>query len=408
MKRVVVTGLGIISPVGNTADQTWDALLAGTNGIGKLTYFDTTDFKVKVAAQLKDFDPLLYMEKSELRKTDPCMQYAAAAASQAVEDSGIQGAVDPTRFGVYIGSGIGGITTTVREAVKMAESGTSRVSPFLVPTMIANMPAGYVSMRHNAQGPTLPVVTACATSTNTLGEAFRTIKHGYADAILAGGTEASIIPTAVAGFTSCMALTTSPDPNCASMPFDLRRSGFVMGEGAAVLVLEEYEHAKARGAKIYAEISGYGNTADAYHITAPHPEADGITRAIQNALAESGRKADANTYINAHGTSTPLNDKIETLGFKKALGEEAHNVVISSTKSMTGHLLGAAGALEAFACIKTLQNGICHPTIGYQEPDPECDLNYSPNQPTARPFHTAISTNLGFGGHNACIVFNSL
>lgn len=404
MKKVVVTGLGAITPIGNTAEDTWQAMLSGKNGIGPITRFDTTGYKAKVAAEVKNFDATAYMEKSELRKNDLYTQYAVAAAGQAMQNSGLEGLVQPERLGVYIGSGIGGIQTTIREAEKLA-AGNNRLSPFLIPMMIANMATGAVSIRHNAQGPTLPVVTACATSSNTIGEAFRAIKHGYADAILAGGSEASICPFAVSGFISCMALSTNPNPATACVPFDKRRDGFVMGEGAAVLVLEEYEHAKKRGAHIYAEIVGYGNTADAYHTTAPQPEANGITRAILLALQEAGAQADENTYVNAHGTSTPLNDKTETLAFKRAFGTAAHAVSISSTKSMTGHMLGAAGAAEAIACIKALENGIAPPTIGYAEQDPDCDLNYTPGKAVQKPFHLAVSTSLGFGGHNACLVF---
>lgn len=407
MKRVVITGMGAVTPLGNTVEDTWAGLVAGQSGIGMITRFDTADFKAKVGAEVKDFDPLLYMEKSELRKTDLYTQYAVAAAAQAMQDSGLQGQINPERLGVYIGSGIGGIQTTIREADKLS-SGNIRLSPFLIPMMIGNIASGTVSIMHKAEGPTLPVVTACATSSHAIGEAFRAIKHGYADAIFAGGSEASICPFAVAGFISCMALTTNPDPKTACVPFDARRNGFVMGEGAGVLMLEEYEHAKARGAHIYAELTGYGNTSDAHHITAPHPEAKGITRAILLAMQESGSEPDRNTYVNAHGTSTPLNDKSETLAFKNAFGAEAYQVAVSSTKSMTGHMLGAAGAVEAIACIKTLETGIAPPTIGYEQPDSECDLDYTPQKAQLRPFMQAVSTNLGFGGHNACLVFKKV
>ncbi|MDO5602862.1 MAG: beta-ketoacyl-ACP synthase II, partial [Oscillospiraceae bacterium] len=312
MRRVVVTGIGAVTPLGNTAVDTWESMKAGVCGIGPITHFDASEFKAKVAAEVKAFDPLRYFEKGELRKNDLYAQYAMAAACEAMADSGLTGTVEPERFGVYVGSGIGGISTIVNEAKRMFE-GSSRVSPFMVPMMISNIAAGSISIRFNAQGPTLPAVTACATSSHTVGEAMRAIRHGYADAIIAGGSEAAVCPLAVAGFTSCMALTTNPDPATACTPFDRRRSGFVMGEGAAMLVLEEYEHAKARGAHIYGEAAGYGNTADAYHITAPHPEAAGITRAIKAAMEEAGMTPGANTYVNAHGTSTQLNDKAETL-----------------------------------------------------------------------------------------------
>lgn len=407
MRRVVVTGMGLISPVGGRVPAAWQSLVAGNSAIGPITRFDATDFKVKVAAEVKDFDPLQYMDKGERRKNDLCTQYAMAASDEAMTQSGLAGNVDPTRFGVYVGSGIGGLETTITESEKLA-AGSHRLSPFGIPMLIANMPAGVVSIRHGAKGPTLPIVTACATSSHSIGEGYRAIRHGYADAILAGGTEACIIPFAVLSFTACMALTTNPDPATACVPFDARRSGFVMGEGAAMLVLEEYEHAKARGAAILAEVCGYGNTADAHHITAPDPEAGSITRAIQQAVAESGKTIGPNTYVNAHGTSTQLNDKTETLAFKQAFGNAAYQVAISSTKSMTGHALGAAGAMEAIACIKALETGIAPPTIGYSEKDPDCDLDYTPNTAARRPFDVAVSTNLGFGGHNACLVFGKV
>lgn len=407
MRRVVVTGMGLISPVGGSVPAAWQSLVAGNSAIGPITRFDATGFKVKVAAEVKDFDPLQYMDKGERRKNDLCTQYAMAASDEAMAQSGLAGNIDPTRFGVYVGSGIGGLETTITESEKLA-AGSHRLSPFGIPMLIANMPAGVVSIRHGAKGPTLPIVTACATSSHSIGEGYRAIRHGYADAILAGGTEACIIPFAVLSFTACMALTTCPDPATACVPFDARRSGFVMGEGAAMLVLEEYEHAKARGAAILAEVCGYGNTADAHHITAPDPEAGSITRAIQQAVAESGKTIGTNTYVNAHGTSTQLNDKTETLAFKQAFGDAAYQVAISSTKSMTGHALGAAGAMEAIACIKALETGIAPPTIGYAEKDPVCDLDYTPNTAARRPFDVAVSTNLGFGGHNACLVFGKV
>ena len=412
MRRVVVTGMGAVTPLGNHLQETWAGMAEGRRGIGLITKFDTENYKVKVGAEVKDFDPLEHFEKSELRKNDLFTQYAVCAAEEAMQDSGLSAKageenIDPQRLGVYVGSGIGGINTIVTESNKLYGAG-KRVSPFMVPMMIGNMAAGTISIRCNAQGPTLPVVTACATSSHTIGEAFRAIKHGYADAILAGGAEAAICPLAVSGFTSCMALTTNPDPATACTPFDKRRSGFVIGEGAAVLVLEEYEHAIARGAHIYGEICGYGNTADAYHVTAPHPEGAGIIRAIRLALEEAGEAPEqqgAHTYINAHGTSTPLNDKTETLAFKAVFGDAASSIAISSTKSMTGHMLGAAGAVEAIACLKALETGCVPPTIGYEEPDPECDLQYTPNQAEHRELQTALSTSLGFGGHNACLLF---
>lgn len=404
MRRVVVTGMGAVTPVGNHLEEYWDSLAKGICGIDFITRFDASEKKVKIAAEVKNFDPLEYFEKSDLRKNDLFVQYAVAAAEQAMRDSGIKGTIDPERLGVYIGSGIGGILTTTENSDKLC-MGAKRVSPFMVPMMIANMASGTVSIRFQAKGPTLPVVTACATSSHAIGEAYRAIRHGYADAILAGGSEAAVCNLTLAGFTSCMALSTNNDPKTACRPFDKNRDGFVMGEGAGVVLLEEYEHARARGAKIYGEVCGYGNTADAYHVTAPDPEADGITRAIRLALEEAGVTPDEKTYVNAHGTSTPLNDKSETLAFHRAFGEAASKVAISSTKSMTGHMLGAAGAVEAIACLKALETGIVPPTLGLQEPDPDCDLDYTPGTARKMELHTAISTSLGFGGHNACLVF---
>lgn len=408
MKRVVVTGLGVVSPVGNDVPSFWQSLTEGKCGIGPITAFDTTEFKVKIAAEVKDFDPLLYMDKNEARKQDAFSRYAVAASAQAMQDSGLESGsnIDPFRLGVYIGTGTGGMQTFMQEADKLFEKGPGRVSPFFVPMMIGNMAAGNVALKFGAQGPSLPIMTACATSTNAIGEAYRTIKHGYADAIIAGGSEATVIEMAVAGFTNCMALTQNTDPASASIPFDKRRNGFVMGEGSGVLVLEEYEHAVARGAHIYAEVCGYGNTNDAHHMTAPDPDAKGSSRAIQLAVEEAGMQADDEIYINAHGTSTPLNDKTETKAIKLALGEEtARKAHISSTKSMTGHMLGAAGGVEAIATVLALKHGIIPPTIGYAEPDPECDLNYTPNEAVKADVTLGISTSLGFGGHNGCLAF---
>ncbi len=404
-RRVVVTGMGVISPVGNNLESFWRNLTEGKCGIGFITRFDTADFKAKVAAEVKDFDPLLYFEKSEVRKTDLYTQYAMGAAVQAMNQSGLENHIDPRRLGVYIGSGIGGMETYTAECEKLFKQGPRRVSPFFVPMMISNIAAGSVAIRYHAQGPCLPMVTACATSSNTIGEAFRAIKHGYADAILAGGSEATINPLAIAGFTNCMALSLSEDPLHSSIPFDKRRDGFVMGEGAAVLVLEEHTHAKERGADILGEIVGYGNTCDAYHITAPHPEAAGASQAIREAIREAGMEKAERIYINAHGTSTPLNDKAETLAIKLALGEKSKNVMVSSTKSMTGHMLGAAGAIEAIACIMALREGILPPTIGYREPDPECDLDIIPNRARKARVELALSNSFGFGGHNATLAF---
>ena len=405
MKRVVVTGLGCITPVGNDISTFWSSIVAGKNGIGPITRFDTTDFKAKLAAEVKDFDPNLYMEKAEIRKSDLFAQYGIAAAYQAVQDSGILGKVAPERFGVYVGSGIGGIITFTEEVIKLHDKGPRRVSPLFIPTMIANMAAGNIAIKFKAQGPCVPVTTACATGSTAIGEAYRAIRGGYADAVISGGAEAAVGPTGVAGFINCMALSPSTDPDVASIPFDKRRNGFVMGEGAGVLILEEYEHAKARGAKIYAEMCGYGSTCDAYHMTAPDPDANGAARAIMDAVKEAGMEGETKVYFNAHGTSTPLNDKSETVAIKKAFGDNAYKILISSTKSMTGHMLGATGGVEAIASILALREGIVPPTIGLKEPDPDCDLDYVPLIARKAEINLALSENLGFGGHNACLAF---
>jgi len=405
MKRVVVTGLGCITPVGNDIPTFWSSIVAGKNGIGPITRFDTTDFKAKLAAEVKDFDPNLYMEKAEIRKSDLFAQYGIAAAYQAVQDSGILGKVAPERFGVYVGSGIGGIITFTEEVIKLHDRGPRRVSPLFIPTMIANMAAGNIAIKFKAQGPCVPVTTACATGSTAIGEAYRAIRGGYADAVISGGAEAAVGPTGVAGFINCMALSSSTDPDVASIPFDKRRNGFVMGEGAGILILEEYEHAKARGAKIYAEMCGYGSTCDAYHMTAPDPDANGAARAIMDAVKEAGMEGETKVYFNAHGTSTPLNDKSETVAIKKAFGENAYKILISSTKSMTGHMLGATGGVEAIAAILAMKEGIVPPTIGLTEPDPDCDLDYVPLVARKAEIKLALSENLGFGGHNACLAF---
>lgn len=404
MNRVVVTGMGAVTPIGNTVAEYWEGLKSGKNGVGPITRFDTADYKAKLAAEVKDFDPTLYMEKSEVRKTDLYAQYGLAAASQAVEESGIIGTVAPERLGVYFGSGIGGIETFAQEQTKLMEKGPKRVSPYFIPMLISNMCAGLIAIKYKAKGSCLPMVTACATSNNAIGEAFRAIKHGYADAIIAGGAEAAIIPVGIAGFSNMMALSQSDDPESACCPFDLRRSGFVMGEGAGALVLENYDHAIARGAKIYGEIVGYGTTCDAHHVTAPDPTGEGGAAAMRMAMEESGFAGNESVYVNAHGTSTPLNDKSETAVIKLALGEEAaQKSVISSTKSMTGHMLGAAGAVEAIASVLAVQNGIVPPTINFKEPDPDCDLDYCANTAREKGIDLALSNGLGFGGHNACI-----
>ncbi len=405
MRRVVVTGVGCVTPLGNDVETTWNNMVNGVCGIDYIKSFDATDSKVKIAAEVKDFDALKYVEKRELRKTDLFVQYALAAAQEAVEDSGILGNVEEDRFGVYVGSGIGGMKTFYDNSVAFYTGGSRKVSPHFIPMMISNIAAGQVAIKFKAKGVCVPMVTACSTGTHELGEAFRAIKYGLADAIIAGGSEAAVTPLTVAGFANCKALTLNEDPKCASTPFDKRRSGFVLGEGAGMLILEEYEHAKARGAKIYAEFVGYGNTCDAHHVTAPDPDAVGSSKAFELAFAEAGLTADDKLYINAHGTSTPLNDSGETKAIKMALGEKAYESLISSTKSMTGHMLGATGAVEAIAAVLALKNGVVPPTINLDEPDEACDLNYVPNKAVEVQLDVAASSTLGFGGHNAVVAF---
>lgn len=408
MNRVVVTGMGIVSPVGNSVPVFWENIKAGFCGIGPITRFDTADYKVKVAGEVRDYDPRQYMEKLDVLHSDIYTQFAMGAACQAMEDSGLSGTVEPERLGVYIGTGIGGIATFMSEHQKLLDRGPKRVSPYFIPMMIANMASGMIAMRFACKGPAMPAVTACASGSNAIGEAMRLIRHGYADAMIAGGAEATVNALAAAGFSSMQALSFSEDPLAASLPFDSRRTGFVMGEGSGVLVLEEYERAKARGAKIYAELAGYGSTCDAYHMTAPHPEAEGGARAIADAWAETGLNTDR-IYVNAHGTGTPMNDKAETLALKKAFGEErARKLAISSTKSMTGHMLGAAGAAEAVVSVLALKEGIAPPTIGLTSPDPDCDLDYVPLVARKADFDASVSVSLGFGGHNACLAFRKI
>lgn len=405
MKRVAITGLGVISPVGNDVPTFWNALCSGTCGIGPITKFDATDYPVKLAAEVRDFDPKQYMEKLDILHSDVYTHFAMAAACQAVADSGIAGTLDAERVGVYIGSGIGGIATFMTEHSKLLSRGPRRVSPYFIPMMIPNMASSMIAMRYHFHGPAMPMVTACASGTNAIGEALRLIRHGYADAMVAGGAEATVNALAAAGFSNMQALSPSEDPNAASLPFDVRRAGFVMGEGAGVLVLEELEHAKQRGATIYAELTGYGSTCDAYHITSPDPSAAESARAIADAWRETGLDTDL-VYFNAHGTGTPMNDRIETLAIKKALGEDrARRITISSTKSMTGHMLGAAGGAEAVASVLALRDGIAPPTINLTQPDPDCDLDYTPLTAKHADFDVALSSSLGFGGHNACLAF---
>ena len=407
-RRVVVTGIGAVSPVGNDAQTMWKNMLDGVCGIEEITAFDTSDLKVHIAGTVKGFEPEKYFEKREAKKLDIYCQYALAAAQQAVDDSGILGKIDENRFGVYIGAGIGGLNTFVNNTLGFDHGGPRKVSPFFIPMMIGNIATGNAAIRFNAKGVTLSVVSACATGTNSIGEAFHAIKDGYADAIIAGGAEAVVAPLTIAGFQNMKALSTTPDPKKASRPFDKDRDGFVMGEGAGILILEEYEHAKARGAKIYAEFAGYGNTCDAHHVTAPDPEGAGLARAIRIAFDEANVPDDAQIYINAHGTSTHLNDLTETMAFKSALGDKAYDASISSTKSMTGHMLGATGAIEAIAAVKAIDDGMIPPTINLDEPDEGLDLDYTPKKAKKRDVNVAVSTNLGFGGHDACVVFKKI
>lgn len=409
-RRVVVTGTGVITPVGNDVQTYWKNLLDGVCGIDFITSIPTDDLPVKIAGEVKDFNPADYgIEPPFARKQDKFTVYAVAAAWQAVREAGLDssedGNIDPFRYGVYVGSGIGGFATQVRETEKLIKEGAKWVSPLFIPTMISNIAAGNIAIRNNACGPCLPVVTACATSTHAIGEAYRAIKHGYADAIIAGGSEAAIIPVGIAGFANAKALSRSEDPKYASLPFNRNRGGFVMAEGAAMLVLEEYEHAVARGAEIIAEVCGYGNTCDAHHVTAPRPDGQTQAAAIRLALDEAGYTSDDVLYINAHGTGTALNDVAETAAFKLALGEDAYKAHISSTKGSTGHMLGAAGAVEAVAAVLALKNGIVPPTVNLDEIEPECDLDYTPNKPVAADLTVAISDSLGFGGHNGCVAF---
>lgn len=409
-RRVVVTGTGAVTPVGNDVQTYWKNLLAGECGIDFIKAIPTDDLPVKIAGEVKDFNPADYeIEPAFSRKQDKFTVYAVAAAWQAVRQAGLKsgedGNIDPFRYGVYVGSGIGGFTTQVRETEKLLNEGPKWVSPLFIPTMIANIAAGNIAIRNQACGPCLPVVTACATSTHAIGEAYRAIKHGYADAIIAGGSEAAVIPLGIAGFANAKALSRSEDPKYASLPFNRNRGGFVMAEGAAMLVLEEYEHAKARGAEIIAEVCGYGNTCDAHHVTAPRP--DGVTQAaaIRQALDEAGYSSEDVLYINAHGTGTALNDTSETAAFKLALGDDAYKAHISSVKGTVGHMLGAAGAVEAVATVLALKEGIVPPTANLDDVDPECDLNYTPCKAVKADLTIGISDSLGFGGHNGCVAF---
>ena len=408
-RRVVVTGIGAVTPLGNNTADTWQKMKSGRNGIAPITHFNTDNFKAKLGAEVKGFDPKEYLEVNEVLRTDRYAQFAVAASQQAVEESGVKGTVEPERFAVLFGTGIGGIGTFETEHTKLMEKGPRRVSPLFVPMMIGNMASGLIAIRHDCRGPAMPAVTACASGSNAIGEAMRLVRHGYADAVITGGAEASIVPIAVAGFSNMKALSVSDDPDAASLPFDKRRGGFVIGEGSVALVLEEHEHAKARGAKIYGEVCGYGSTCDAYHITAPHPDGRGGAQAMTDAMKEAGYTENDTVYINAHGTGTPMNDAVETIAIRKALGEEnAGKAFVSSTKSMTGHMLGAAGAVEAMACLFALNEGVIPPTINLQEQDEQCDLNCVPNTAVKAEITLALSNSLGFGGHNVCLAFRKV
>ena len=405
-RRVVVTGMGAITPVGNDVETFWNSLKNGTVGIGPITTFDTADFKAKLAAQVKDFDPKQYMDNKAARRMERFSQFAVAAAREAREDAGIDMTKeDPFRVGVSVGSGIGGLDAIERETKKMIEKGPNRINPLLVPLMISNMAAGNIGIQFGLKGKNINVVTACATGTHSIGEAFRSIQYGEADVMVAGGSEASITPIGIAGFAALTALSTSEDPMRASIPFDKERNGFVMGEGAGIVVLESLEHAQARGAKIYAELGGYGATCDAYHITSPAEDGSGAAKAMEVAVADAGLTMEDVDYVNAHGTGTHHNDLFETRAIKLAFGDHARKLKINSTKSMVGHLLGAAGGVEFIDCVKSIQEGFVHVTAGLKVDDEECDLDYTKGQGVAMDVNCAISNSLGFGGHNAYLAF---
>ena len=404
-RRVVVTGLGAITPVGNDVETFWNSLKNGVVGIGPITTFDTAEYKAKLAAEVKDFDPKKYMDNKTARRMERFSQFAVAAAKEALEDAGIDmEKEDPFRVGVSVGSGIGGLDAIERETRKLTEKGPSRINPLLVPLMISNMAAGNIGIQFGLKGKNINVVTACATGTHSIGEAFRSIQYGEADVMVAGGAEASITPIGIAGFAALTALNTTEDPKRASIPFDKERNGFVMGAGAGIVVLESLEHAKARGAKSYAEVGGYGATCDAYHITSPAEDGSGAAKAMEVAIADAGMKPEDVDYVNAHGTSTHHNDLFETKAIKLALGEHAYEVKVNSTKSMVGHLLGAAGGVEFIACVKSIEDGYVHVTAGLEVDDEECDLDYTKGQGVSMDVNCAISNSLGFGGHNATLL----
>ena len=406
-KRVVITGIGVVSPIGIGREAYWEALKAGKNGIGPVTLFDASEFTTQMAGEVKDFEPEKYIDKKEAKRMDRFSQFAVAASVLAAEDAGItKENVDPQRMGVIIGNGIGGIGTLEKEHQKLLEKGPGRVSPFLVPMMIVNLASGNIAIALNAQGPCTTVVTACASGTNAMGDAFRLLQRGEADVVFTGGTEASITPMGFAGFCTMKAMSTrNEDPTKASRPFTADRDGFVMGEGAGILVFETLEHAQKRGAKIYGEVAGFGMTCDAYHITSPSPGGEGAARSMRLALEDAGMKPEDVDYINAQGTSTPYNDKNETAAVKTTFGDHAYKLCVNSTKSMTGHLLGASGGVEAIACVMSICEDFVHATINYDNPDPELDLDYVPNVGKKKIVRAALSNSLGFGGHNASIIF---
>lgn len=407
-KRVVITGLGAITPIGKDVNETWKGIENKKCGIDKITLFDTEKFKTKLAGEVKKYDPLEYFEQKQTKRFDKSSQFAVIAAREAVKNSGItEENTNYDRVGVFVSSGIAGLKTIQEQCEINYVKGNNRVSPMFIPMAIANMPAGNIAIEFGFKGESISIVTACASSTHAIGEAYKTIKQGYEDVIIAGGTEASICSVGIAGFENMKALCTSEDKNRASIPFDKERSGFVMGEGAGIVVLEELEHAKKRGAKIYAELIGFGSTTDAYHITSPNPNGEGGAKAMIRAIEDAGIRPEDIDYINAHGTSTHLNDSTETLAIKTALGEASKKIMVSSTKGNIGHLLGAAGGVEAVICVKAIENGIVPPTINYKEKDEECDLDIVPNEPRKEKLNIVMSNSLGFGGHNASIIIKN-
>lgn len=405
-KRVVITGIGAITPVGHNVSQTWQSLINGVSGVGMITRFDATGLPTQIAAEIKNYNPEEHFDHKEVKKLDLYTQFAMIAAREAVQDAGLStGSFDPDRVGVITGAGIGGILTFEEECVKCHTQGPRRISPFFIPKMIGNIAAAHISIEHNFKGINFNVMSACASANHALGTAMRAIQYGDADIVVSGGMEAAVTPLAVGGFSSMRALSTRNDaPEKASRPFDSQRDGFVMSEGSAILVLEELEHAKARGAKIYAEIAGYGATGDAYHITAPTENGEGSTRAMIMALKDAGMQPSDIDYINSHGTSTPLNDKGETMAIKTAFGDYAYQLKVNSTKSMVGHMLGAAAGIEAIVCVKTIESGIIHPTLNLTNPDPDCDLDYTPHNAVKHTVNAALSNSLGFGGHNSAVI----